>query len=396
MIIEKQTDNSLGKQTMLTLNVAYTCSIMSFLFSIFCYFYLGITGIIFKVLLVYSILNSLNILFFFKHKKLIITYNVMSILAFVATYLISLNSGGVNSPFASFLVLIIFSGYASSRFYGNLWLVVISLAAISLYIISVSKYEFPNYVGEEASDAFNFFFLLFLIILLGGVFGRLMNKNNEKVYLAKKEIAQRNEEKAIMLKEIHHRVKNNLHVVNSLLRIQSRGIEDCNVKMMFKIAQSRIVAMARLHEKIYNTNNLKNINVKDHFRELISDLISSYNIDVKIAPKLNIEPVKISIDSLLPLSLIINELITNSLKHAFVGKNEGEIYVDLIEVEKNKYVLSVGDNGVGVAGKFFSELKNSTGARLVRTFVRQIKGKIDVIDEGEGSRFKILFTDEYR
>jgi len=316
----------------------------------------------------------------------------MSVLAFVVTYVICLFSGGVNSPFSPFLVLIIFSGYATKIFYGDLWLVIISLAVISLYVINISEYGFVNYVTEEVKDAFNFFFLMFLIILLGGVFGRLMSKNNDLVFKSKKEIAKKNEEKTVMLKEIHHRVKNNLQVVNSLLRIQARGVDDENVKLMFKLTQSRVIAMARLHEKIYNTKDLMYIDVKEHFKLLIRDLIHSYNLEKNITSKLNIESVKMSIDTLLPLSLIVNELVSNSLKHAFNNVNNGELYIDLKSTSTDDYELIVGDNGCGSEDCVLSNIVNSTGLTLIKTFVRQLNGSIVALKEKTGTNFKISFT----
>ena len=382
-----------GKRTKLTIKVSLTCSIMTFVCALLCYYFLEIKGIIFYALFVYSIVNFLNILIFLKHRKLEITYNIMSILAFCVTYIICLYSGGVNSPFSTFLVLIIFSGYATTIFYGDLWLVIVSLATLSLYLISISDYSFTNYVPAKADNAFNFFFLLFLIILLGGVFGRLMSKNNDLVYKSKKEIAKRNEEKTVMLKEIHHRVKNNLQVVNSLLRIQARGLDDENVKLMFKLTQSRVIAMARLHEKIYNTKDLKYIDVNDHFRLLIRDLIHSYNLDKNIVSKFSIEPVKMSIDTLLPLSLIVNELISNSLKHAFNSVDAGEIFVALKSTKSNhEYELIIGDNGIGTQGCVLSEVVNSTGVTLIKTFVRQLNGSITTLREKKGTNFKILFS----
>lgn len=382
-----------GKRTKLTINVSLTCSIMTFVCSILCYFFLNIKGVIFYSLLIYSIVNFLNILVFLKHRKLEITYNIMSILAFCVTYIICLFSGGVNSPFSTFLVLIIFSGYATTIFYGDLWMVIVCIAALSLYLLSISDYNFTNYVPEKADNAFNFFFLLFLIVLLGGVFGRLMSKNNDLIYKSKKEIAKRNEEKTVMLKEIHHRVKNNLQVVNSLLRIQARGVEDENIKLMFKLTQSRVVAMARLHEKIYNTKDLKYIDVKNHFKLLIRDLIHSYNLDKNIVSKFNIEPIKMSIDTLLPLSLIINELISNSLKHAFNNKNNGELYIGLKSINgNNEYELIVGDNGIGTPGCVLSELVSSTGVTLIKTFVKQLNGTIVTLKERKGTNFKIVFS----
>jgi len=319
----------------------------------------------------------------------------MSFLAFSVTYITCLYSGGVGSPLSTFLVLIIFSGYATSVYYGNLWLVIITIAVSSLYIINISDYNFINYVPESADDTFNFFFLLFLIILLGGVFGRLMSKNNDLVYKSKIEIAKRNEEKSVMLKEIHHRVKNNLQVVNSLLRIQARGVDDENVKSMFKLTQSRVVAMARLHEKIYNTKNLKYIDVNDHLSLLIRDLIHSYNLNKSIVSKLNIEPIKMSIDTLLPLSLIINELVSNSLKHAFNHVDNGELFVELrrLPSDDSRYELVVGDNGVGSQDCVLSDVVSSTGVTLIKTFVRQLNGTIEVLSRKGGVVFKILFSD---
>jgi len=366
---------------------------MTLICSALCFYILDINGVIFYSLIVYSVVNFLNISLFFKHRNLEVTYNIMSILAFAVTYVICLFSGGVNSPFSSFLVLIIFSGYATTVFYGDLWLVIISLAIVSLYYISISEYRFTNYVTAEAEVGFNFFFLMFLIILLGGVFGRLMSKNNDLVYKSKKEIVKKNEEKSIMLKEIHHRVKNNLQVVNSLLRIQARGVDDENVKLMFKLTQSRVIAMARLHEKIYNTKNLMDIDVKDHFKLLLKDLIHSYNLEKNITTILNIEPVKMSIDTLLPLSLIINELVSNSLKHAFNDVNNGELYIGLKRVyDNNDYELIVGDNGCGSKESVLSNIVNSTGLILIKAFVKQLNGDIETLSERAGTNFKISFT----
>lgn len=380
-----------GKKTMLMINVSLTCSLLTLICAILCYYVLNIQGIIFYALLLYSITNFLNIVLFFKHGKLELAYNIMSILAFLVSYITCLFSGGVNSPFSSFLVLIIFSGYATNMFYGNLWLIVISIAIISLFMINRSDYRLHNYVTEQSKDGFNFFFLMFLIILLGGVFGRLMSKNNALVHKSKKEIARKNEEKTVMLKEIHHRVKNNLQVVNSLLRVQSRGIEDENVKLMFKLTQNRVVAMARLHEKIYNTNDMVYIDVKDHFKLLIRDLIHSYNIGNNIISNFKISPVKMSIDTLLPLSLIINELVTNSLKNNFNSVKIKEITIKLRVLNEGKFELTVEDNCVDVHNSVLSELTNTTGARLIKTFVRQLNGEIEDVSNNSGASFKILF-----
>jgi len=384
--------NKFGRTTVLTLDVLYTLSVITFLFSICCFLYLDITGTVFYTLFAYSIFNTLNILLFFKHKKILRTYVISSYIAYVTVLIISYYSGGINSPAISFLVLLIFFGYLIKKVYGNVLLMLVTLSVVAFYLINILGHEVVNEITKDNNAEFNLVFLLFLIIILGGVFGRMMNKTNHKISQAKKEIIRKNDEKTVMLKEIHHRVKNNLQVVNSLLRIQSRGIVNENVKMMFKVAQSRVIAMARLHEKIYNTKDLKNIDVGEHFKLLISDLISSNNIDKDISSKLSIETINMSIDTLLPLSLIINELVSNSLKHAFNNMEKGEVIVELMLKENSHYKLTVSDNGTGVNNDILSCKNNSTGVTLIKTFVRQLNGTITSLKKTNGTSFEITFT----
>jgi len=387
--------NKYGRTTTLSLNVFYTLSISTFLFSLFCYFQIGIRGIIFKALFVYSLLNYINILFFYLHKKILKSYVIASVLGYITLLFICLYSGGVNSPAITFFVLLIFFGYLMKKIHGNIWLITVLITVIVFYIITISSFEVVNEINEENVAEFNLLFLFFLIILLGGVFGRMMNKTNEKIKKAKLEIIKRNDEKTVMLKEIHHRVKNNLQVVNSLLRIQSRGIDDKEVKLMFKAAQSRVVAMARLHEKIYNTKDLKNINVEEHFKLLINDLISSNNLDKEILLNLRIDPIHMSIDMLLPLSLIINELISNSLKHAFNDMNLGEVSVEFSAINQSLYRLIIGDNGSGSHSEILSDTVSSTGVTLIKTFVRQLNGTITTLNRNKGVHFEITFPNLY-
>jgi len=384
--------NKYGRTTTLSLNVFYTLSVSTFLFSLFCYFQIGIRGVIFKSLLAYSIFNSINILFFYLHKKILRSYVIASVLGYITLLFICSYSGGVNSPAISFFVLIIFFGYLIKKIHGNIWLITVMVTVIVFYILNISSFELANEINEENIAEFNLLFLFFLIILLGGVFGRMMNKTNEKIKKAKLEIVKKNDEKTVMLKEIHHRVKNNLQVVNSLLRIQARSIVNEKVKMMFKVAQSRVIAMARLHEKIYNTKDLKNIDVAEHFKLLVSDLISSNNLDKDISSKLSIEPIEMSIDTLLPLSLIVNELISNSLKHAFNSVDKGEVKVELMLQENTQCKLIVSDDGNGVDKDILSEANNSTGITLIKTFTRQLNGTITTLENINGARFELTFS----
>ena len=387
--------NKYGRTTTLSLNVFYTLSVSAFLFSLFCYFQMGIRGVVYKTFIIYSLLNTINILFFYLHKNILRSYVVATLLGYIALLFICYYSGGINSPAIAFMVLLIFFGYLIKKSHGNIWLVVVMITVVLFYMMNITLYEFVNDINEvnEANVAdFQLLFLFFLIILLGGVFGRMMNITSEKNIKAKLEIEKRNDEKTVMLKEIHHRVKNNLQVVNSLLRIQARGVTDENVKSMFSAAQSRIIAIARLHEKIYNTKDLKNINVKEHFKLLINDLISSNNLDKDITLNLHIEPINMSIDRLLPLSLIINELISNSLKHAFNDMNIGEVSVRFYTIDKSLCRLVVGDNGNGSNKEILSDSVSSTGVTLIKTFVKQLNGTIESLSTLNGTSFEITFS----
>ena len=381
-----------GRTTVLTLDVLCSLSVITFLFSLFCFLYLDITKVVFYALFIYSVLNTINVLLFFKHNNILKTYLISSYIGFLTVLVISFYSGGINSPAISFLVLLVFFGYLIKKVYGNTLLILVTLSVIAFYLINVLNYVLVNEITKENNAEFNLIFLLFLIIILGGVFGRMMNKTNLKISQAKKEIVRKNDEKTVMLKEIHHRVKNNLQVVNSLLRIQSRSVVDENVKMMFKVAQSRVIAMARLHEKIYNTKDLKNIDVGEHFKLLLSDLISSNNLGKEISSKLNIQHIAMSIDTLLPLSLIVNELISNSLKHAFNGVEKGEVKVELILQDNTQCKLIVSDNGSGVDKDILSGANNSTGITLIKTFARQLNGTITILKNINGASFELTFT----
>lgn len=154
-------------------------------------------------------------------------------------------------------------------------------------------------------------------------------KGNKKNKVINKMISKKSEERKVMLQEIHHRVKNNLQVVNSLLRMQSRKSSDKDIINTFKETQSRVMSMAKLHEKMYLSGDLKRLNAKEHISMLVEEIVKNYAVGTKIDLNLDINEVYIDAQTMMPLSLIINEMITNSLKYAFKGKEEGEITVKL-------------------------------------------------------------------
>ncbi len=200
------------------------------------------------------------------------------------------------------------------------------------------------------------------------------------------------QEKEVLLKEIHHRVKNNLQVVSSLLNLQAGKMEDSATKEILQESQNRVRSMALIHEKLYCSENLAQIDFKDYIAELSAYLIRSYMGSGKnIQFEMNMEQVLIPIDYAVPCGLIINELISNALKYAFPGQTKGVIQLTLVKLEENILRLIVKDNGIGLPPEFDFDQAQSLGLRLVRMLVSQIDGELEVSREN-GTTFKIEFA----
>lgn len=201
-------------------------------------------------------------------------------------------------------------------------------------------------------------------------------------------------EKEVLLKEIHHRVKNNLQITSSLLRLQSDYIKDEHVKSLFAEGQNRILSMALIHEKLYQSSDLSKIKLLDYIDGLSQLLFRSYGVNAdKIKLHIAGDPVFLTVDAAIPCGLMINELISNCLKHAFLGRNEGEIQINVKE-DVNKVVsLTIIDNGIGLPAGFNFEKNTSLGLQLVKSLVKQLNGEIEIKTVG-GVEFKISFAED--
>ncbi len=200
------------------------------------------------------------------------------------------------------------------------------------------------------------------------------------------------EEKIVLLKEIHHRVKNNLQVISSLLYLQSKYLKDKDSLAVFLESQNRVRSMSLVHEKLYQSENLAKINLRQYLQDLTRYLFRSYNIDPeRIQLKTKIDNVALDIDSAIPLGLIINELVSNSLKYAFPENRSGEVCISLKATRDAGYLLKVTDNGIGIKKYLDEPNKKSLGLQLVDTLVDQLQGRLEI--EGKhGTEFKIRFT----
>ncbi len=197
-------------------------------------------------------------------------------------------------------------------------------------------------------------------------------------------------EKETLLREIHHRVKNNLQTIISLLRLQNYKTNDAITLELLKECEHRIKSMAFIHEKLYQSDNFSNIEFHQYIRELINYLFSSYGVNYnQIQLDLNLNQITLALDQAIPCGLLINELISNSLKYAFPNNSQGKITVSM-HVLDNTIELDIGDNGIGIPENLTFSNCETLGLLLVKGWVEQIMGNIE-LDRSQGILFKITF-----
>lgn len=197
-------------------------------------------------------------------------------------------------------------------------------------------------------------------------------------------------EKELLLKEIHHRVKNNMQIISSLLNIQVRSIKDEKDREIFSESQNRIKSMALIHERLYKSDDLTHISFTEYSKKLASYLLASYNnLPMHIDFKFDIQEVGIIINQAIPLGLILNEIISNSLKHAFKNTPKPEIGIQLAK-ENDNFTLIIYDNGPGLPDSFEKCSEHSLGLHLIDTLVSQIRGKL-LVESSGGLKYTILW-----
>ena len=229
----------------------------------------------------------------------------------------------------------------------------------------------------------------------GLVYGSCRDMTERK--LSEEKLKANLREKEILLKEIHHRVKNNLQIISSLLDLQSETLDE-ELKETYKVSQNRIKSMALIHENLYRGGNLSSINVKDYITELIDNLQYSFDVGTgEITINVETSDLELNIDTAIPIGLIVNELISNCYKHAFNdGSDGGKIDVsNIIDIEigtlhDEKYFLKVKDNGIGLPENINIHETSTLGLQLVSMLVQQLKGSLELNRE-VGTEFYIVF-----
>ena len=227
---------------------------------------------------------------------------------------------------------------------------------------------------------------------------RLKQRANKNLELKQQKINEQNQqlrklliEKEWLVKEIHHRVKNNLQVVISLLNTQSRYLKNRDALTAIQSSQNRMQAMSLIHQKLYQSDNLDSIDMSWYLHELVSYLKDSFNVDQNFIFKLDIESVKLEVAQAVPLGLLLNEAVSNALKYAFGDKDHAELSVSLKSIKANILRLIITDNGVGLPEDFVSQERESLGMDLMIGLTNQVEGTFELLNSN-GLSVVVTFT----
>ena len=240
--------------------------------------------------------------------------------------------------------------------------------------------EFP---AEASISKVEFDGAVLLTVILRDVSGRMQVEERVRASL---------EEKEVLLEEIHHRVKNNLQVVSSLLNLQARAAQDAEIQQVFQESRNRVQSMAMVHEQLYRSKSLADLNFGEYVSQLAETLFRAYRVDPeRVTLRVAAGKVRLDLDAAAPCGLILNELVSNALKHAFPDGRSGEVEISVHENPDRSVTLSVADDGVGVPEGIGFWNAPSLGWKLVRTLVRQIDGEAQ-IEGPPGTRLTVRFS----
>jgi len=222
-----------------------------------------------------------------------------------------------------------------------------------------------------------------------GLTGVLNDISAEKA--AKEKIQNLLDEKDILLKEVHHRIKNNMNIVSSLLSLQARNFEDEKVRVAFQNSSYRVQSMMVLYDKLYKSNNFQSMSLKNYLAPLIKEISTLYSSSNKIKIHQELLEVILPIKILSNIGIIINELLNNSLKHAFINVDSGNIYITTTKIDDQTMKICVEDDGIGYSENIINEENKNFGMQLVNILVQQLHGKFEMKNEN-GAKFCFRFN----
>ena len=206
-----------------------------------------------------------------------------------------------------------------------------------------------------------------------------------------REIKDSLREKETLLKEIHHRVKNNLQVITSLLKLQSLHVQEPQLLYIIKETQNRIMAMSFAHQKLYQSKNFSDVDFREYLEKIVHQIIHIFATESKnVNITMNSESVKLGIETAIPCGMLVNEVITNSIKHAFPNDEKGEIKIGFKKADGDYYRLTISDNGIGMSDKINIAEAKTLGLQLIETLAKQIDAKLE-LHRNNGMEYCVTF-----
>ncbi|MFD1550551.1 hypothetical protein DNU06_16370 [Putridiphycobacter roseus] len=250
--------------------------------------------------------------------------------------------------------------------------------------LKISKIE-SDLKEKSILNKFLFFAVLVFLLITVGLF-YIVNRNMKINKKLKSSINENN----ILFKEVHHRVKNNFQIISSLMNLQKMAVDEPKIDAILNEIQQRINSMSLVHELLYKHDEVDRIDIYEYVKELVVSIENSYNNAKKeINYHIQINKIELVLEKAIPLGLILNEAITNAMKHAFVGNDKGDIWIELSSISETHYQLIVKDNGIGTSGVNYRS-DNSLGLDLIEILSEQLDGKAEIKNE-DGMLVKIIF-----
>ncbi|RTL59022.1 MAG: hypothetical protein EKK37_11955 [Sphingobacteriales bacterium] len=259
-------------------------------------------------------------------------------------------------------------------------------------------------VKEEKQKIYAYAMVVTFLVISLVVLASITIRQNRKLAIQRDEISNKTflqqdlltekdkllEEKEFLLKEIHHRVKNNLQLIISLLNSQSAFLTNNEAILAIRDSQRRIQAVSLIHQKLYQSGSIDSVDLKPYITELITDLEETFNVNHNVRLEFQIDSVKLDLSQSIPIGLILNEAVTNSIKYAFPPGEKGQISISIISNPENKIMLRLRDNGKGLPGNFDINAINSFGMSLMQGLARQLEGSF-TINSVEGVDISVIF-----
>jgi two-component sensor histidine kinase len=209
---------------------------------------------------------------------------------------------------------------------------------------------------------------------------------------AEEQIKSSLREKEVLLQEIHHRVNNNLQIISSLLNLQSQSVQDQAERAIFQESQDRVRSMALVHEQLYRSKDLASIEASEYLQAVTANLFRSYCVNPSLIKlRVEMDQLKLGIKTAIPCGLLINELVSNALKHAFPNDRAGEVRVELRSLQDGQFLLRVSDDGIGLPQGLDMHRTQSLGLRLINTLSKQLGGSVQ-LGPGPGTTLEVRFA----